>query len=940
MSIFRNTFTPEVQNQIKARQETAQRKKPEDIIYLNSRNSWVRMTSGVNVKDKDTLARQYILQGGTLNNKKLREGIGDQSKAYSNTSPSGNPYNTGGTAGLKPMPGITSVDVKSKTAYGSLREVTVHFSCNNIQQLEDLELLYMRPGYTVLVEWGWAPFIQTDPKGKLPPKLQYNIEFYDGVLDGKASNGKNDREQIFLDLFEKSKYYSGNYDAHYGYVKNYNWTARMDGGYDCTTTLISVSEILESLRADWVALDTGNIVNNKGLIGHTYDSPATYTAPTTENINQALINAASGGFARDLLAQAYSKGILTGLCYELKKTCIDKYKSNSSQPIAFTIPSLNKKSTYDLYVQKINLDQSLTPSPTTPLSNIQPYITLESFISLVNERIILHYADKNGDNRFPFLQISTKSNIYESPQSSLLCLAHPLQVSIDPSVCIITNPIWASGINVNGNSVKIDYLNDLKAKGGKEFRYQDDWSNELGVIDNIYLNINKLQALAENMAGGGKELKIYDYITKVLKEVQESIGGVNSFEIHVDPIDNHPRIIDLNYVDSVDSKTAGSAAFQIEMSNTSGTVRSYNLQSLIFPNQANLIALGSQIGGGGNQASQNNTMLDFNDGLEDRIMPKKVAAPTSINVNISNSNISNVLTNNFNALSQLFNVYNSKADPIQDKTPPPHQPTYNYKTALKDIIAYFQGITYSKTKNKAIIPVKMSLTMDGIGGLIIGHLFKIPQQLLPKGYKISASEYKLVQVVTGIDHKIENGDWTTTIDSQQIITGEPKGILKFTDIVKIDLKSNQASISIASDKTPSGLPYPIDGVYTIKSPALSARVNPISGKSEIHPGIDLGVPAGTPVFAVEDGTVVAATYQDKGAGNYVKIAHTSTLANYTTLYMHLKEYYVKKGDVVTRGQQIGISGNTGASTGPHLHFEMRKTGTEEAINPNQFFPKF
>jgi murein DD-endopeptidase MepM/ murein hydrolase activator NlpD len=321
-------------------------------------------------------------------------------------------------------------------------------------------------------------------------------------------------------------------------------------------------------------------------------------------------------------------------------------------------------------------------------------------------------------------------------------------------------------------------------------------------------------------------------------------------------------------------------------------------------------------------------------------MPKKVAAPTYINLNTSGSDAASTLISNFNALSGLFIPYDSKTAPIQDKTLASHLPTYNFKTALKDIIAYFQGITDSITKNKAIIPVKTSLTIDGIGGLIIGHLFKIPPDLLPKGYKISSTGHRLLQIVTGIGHKIENGDWTTTIDAQQIITGTPKGSLHFTDIVKVDSSTGQLDLSIATPTTTSGLVYPIHGSYTINSPALSTRNNPKTNQTEIHGGVDLGVPVGTQVFAVEAGTVIYVGYQDNGAGNYVKIAHTDSLANYTTLYMHLNSYSVKAGDTVAKGQQIGFSGNTGSSTGPHLHFEMRKTDTNEKINPNQFFPGF
>jgi hypothetical protein len=788
MSIFRNTFTQEVSSSLNVRQKAIQRKNPNDIIYLNSRNSWVRMTSGVDVGGTDTLARQYVMLGGVLNtDKTLRKGVGDQSSAYSTYSPSGTPYNTtskAGTAGLKPMPGITSVDIKSKTAYGSLREVTVNFVCHNLQQLEDLELLYMRPGYTVLVEWGWMPFL--DESGN----IKNNINFYNGVLDGKASNGKNDRDQIFLDLFQKSKEHFGNYDAHYGYVKNYNWTARMDGGYDCTTTLISVSEILESLRANWIPSDISSIVDNNGLISKYIASPAP-TIATTITPSSVFLSFSNSPSAS--LAQAYSKNILAGLCYELIDTCYKTYQSNNKQPKAFQINSTieNSNIKYDMYVMDLNIPNK-PPSELSVFksSNIQPYITLNSFINLLNERVVLQYADKNDKNKKSFIKISTKQNTYdpgkndatENPDNNLLCLAHPLQVSIDPAVCLITSPIWATGVDVNGKKVQVDYLNDFeKQTSSTSFRHKKDWSNELGVIGNIYLNISKLYELAVAEQSNGQELKIYPYLKQILAEVQESIGGINTFEIHVDPLDNIPRIIDLNYVDSVDPKTSYKDAFQIEMSNIGSVVRSYMLQSLIFPEQSNLIALGAQMNGSGNQASQNSTLLDFNEGLEDRIMPKKIAAPT-YNTNISGSNS---LMDSFNKLSTLFVPFDPNAAPLLDKTSTPTSQTYNYKNALKDIIVHFQGITNSKTKNKAIIPVKTSITIDGIGGLIIGHLFKIPPDLLPKGYRISNSGFKLLQVVMGIGHKIENGDWTTTIDAQQIIVSDPKGDVEFKNLIKI-----------------------------------------------------------------------------------------------------------------------------------------------------------
>jgi len=810
MSIFRNTFTSEVKGQLKARQNAAQRKNPNDIIYQNARNSWVRMTSGVNVGGNSNLANQYILQGGVLNNKKLREGVGDASKVYSNYAPSLNPYTTGGTAGLKPMPGIISVDVKSKTAYGSLREVTVNFSCNNIQQLEDLELLYMRPGYTVLVEWGWTPFL--DNAGN----IQNNISFYNGVLDGKASNGKNDREQIFLDLFKKSKEHFGNYEAHYGYVKNYNWTARADGGYDCTTTIISVGELLESLNANWVSLDTANIASQKGLISQ-YIAAPTATNAFSQQIDFTPNNV---NFKKDPLAEAYSQNILAGLCYELYNLCATASINNPTLPTILKSPKYN----YDLYA--FNIPSQVTPPSLSTDGKLQTYITLESFVELLNDHVTVAFSDKEFKNVKPFSSISTKPNLYDAEgytaeeKESLLCLAHPLQVSIDPSVCLINSPVWAGGINFTnigekGTSTrtipKISYLSNLETKGVKNFRYGDYKVYEFGKIGNIYININFIYHLSldSRLHTANQELKVYDLLKHVLKEVQECIGGVNSFEIHVDPQDSVARIIDVNYVDINKRSDVYNNAAEIEMSNTKSIVRSYNLQSQIFPEQANLIALGAQVGGGGNQSSQNSTLLDFNNNIEDRIMPKKLSSVYgSSNTNVNNNNtIDNVKKN----LSLSIEKISALLVPDVDSKPAVKVISNgneisktDYKSALSSIIRYFQGITNSDTKNRAIIPVKISLTMDGIGGLIIGHLFKIPQQLLPKGYRIDSTGGKLLQIVTGISHKIDNGDWTTTIDALNMIATDAKGALKFSDL--ITLTDNGISVN-----APNTNPIPTKG---------------------------------------------------------------------------------------------------------------------------------
>ena len=87
-----------------------------------------------------------------------------------------------------------------------------------------------------------------------------------------------------------------------------------------------------------------------------------------------------------------------------------------------------------------------------------------------------------------------------------------------------------------------------------------------------------------------------------------------------------------------------------------------------------------------------------------------------------------------------------------------------------------------------------------------------------------------------------------------------------------------------------------------------------------HNGLDFGIPVGTPIKSTMDGKVVHAGWNNQGYGNLVIVEN----ASYRTYYAHLSSIPVSVGDLVTAGTAIGLSGNTGNSTGPHLHYEIRK----------------
>ncbi len=110
------------------------------------------------------------------------------------------------------------------------------------------------------------------------------------------------------------------------------------------------------------------------------------------------------------------------------------------------------------------------------------------------------------------------------------------------------------------------------------------------------------------------------------------------------------------------------------------------------------------------------------------------------------------------------------------------------------------------------------------------------------------------------------------------------------------------------------------------------RVDPIYRVQQMHDGIDFAGPMRTPIYATGNGRVIDAAYSFHGYGNMIIVDHGF---GYKTRYAHLSEIKVKRGDVVTRGNVIALLGNTGKSTGPHLHYEVLHKGS--AVNPINFF---
>ncbi|HEY0269841.1 MAG TPA: M23 family metallopeptidase [Sphingomonas sp.] len=112
---------------------------------------------------------------------------------------------------------------------------------------------------------------------------------------------------------------------------------------------------------------------------------------------------------------------------------------------------------------------------------------------------------------------------------------------------------------------------------------------------------------------------------------------------------------------------------------------------------------------------------------------------------------------------------------------------------------------------------------------------------------------------------------------------------------------------------------------------FGVRGNPFGGGGEMHPGLDMAAPMGTPIYATADGYVSRAEHSYGGYGNVVEIQHGKGIM---TRYGHMSQMLTHAGQRVHRGDMIGLMGSTGRSTGSHLHYEVRIDG--RAVNPTPF----
>ena len=193
---------------------------------------------------------------------------------------------------------------------------------------------------------------------------------------------------------------------------------------------------------------------------------------------------------------------------------------------------------------------------------------------------------------------------------------------------------------------------------------------------------------------------------------------------------------------------------------------------------------------------------------------------------------------------------------------------------------------------------------------------------------------KRTRIVTKTDPKTGN-QYQETEEYEVSVLKVDLTVKDFDEIVNAGLTEDQMLLYNSYQETKGALQIyypPVDcNWYDCISSYYGYRISPADGTRQLHRGIDIAVSEGTVIYASHDATVTTAAYDDS-FGNYIVLTDVN---GYITKYGHLSEIDVTEGEIVTMGTPIGKTGNTGSSTGPHLHFECLYNG--EYYNPLFYF---
>ena len=399
-------FKEYVNGQITARQKMygsgfSSNRTPEQMTYLNSNVPWIKMASSVDLSaDEDGkqrlkklglggdyakgthLAKQAVLFNGlTPLSGNMRAGV-----AQSNSLINSSAYGFGGTEfGLKSLPGITSIDI-TPVNRGSIKQATVNIKAYNKFQFELIETLYLRLGFTIMLEWGNSIYVDNNNN-----VVRSNTT----LIDDFFFNGNGTHLDVLDKIEKQRKSKQGNYDALFAKVVNFDWTYQPDGSYDISIKLTSLGDVVESFKV--------NIL------------------PPNSQIDESKLPKSGN---KDITDDKVNKNAISNFLYTIQSNYTEKDFDNPKSGV-------------------IKINEQITKTGVVFQSSVpeekRTYMRLGTLLEFIEKEILIHMSNGTPSSCFPMFYINTSSDC--------VMKSKPKLISVDPQTCIIRPNFKIMGIS-------------------------------------------------------------------------------------------------------------------------------------------------------------------------------------------------------------------------------------------------------------------------------------------------------------------------------------------------------------------------------------------------------------------------------------------------------------------------------------------------------------
>ena len=689
----------------------------DQISYLNSKTAWVKLASSVRVEKNrliseelrssdstfefESLAKHHVLFGGiselTQNGDPVLKPRGtyngsDISNIWNNQWGTYNVnagVNTESKFGLAPMPGITSVDVKCLNR-GSIKKATVNLKCYTPEQFQIIDLLYLRIGYTMFLEWGNSIYLNDN--GEITP-MRYTLvesEKY-GFFTATAKKYSYLGFLPFIEGFRKMN--KGNYDGLLCKVVNFNWTFSQDGSYDITLELISLGDVVESLKLNLTpSYNVSNFINQtyslykddadqeisippspadnwisaylflqKIYVDKDNNSQTGYTASERQdgdanrrqngNVVAGIIGDGTfldlgGVFVLPPTGSiTIDNGIITEKSFETKEEALEWLSKQNINPtptsVSYDVLPLSNTNSYSLDLVLSDINNGYFNDYVITLKTFPALNALETE---QEKKDVVYFSYNWGEDDEE--QIIEDKGFYMRFGHLLSFLNEyiiPVVKESSPIVKIDYN-MWLTKMYTLPFQVSLDprvcIVNaSSEPVNTKKFfpnlinwKYiSDDLMTAYGLTMNIYINHSQILSSLEDAKNDKGDVNLFDFLSSLCTALNKAMGGINNLEPIYDEDTHTIYIIDGSYSPKNESR------YEIDLygydpgKKSSNFIRNFNLKTEITNEFATMATIGSTAGGY-TKGVENTMFSKWNKGLQDpwkeKITPPKKAIAT------------------------------------------------------------------------------------------------------------------------------------------------------------------------------------------------------------------------------------------------------------------------------------------------------------------------